>query len=138
MSTLLENDCIITEKIQKALEQKRRDLGLSYRQLGQFYRVCWSTFRKWETSTPPFKCHRYHQKILNKYLSGINDEELKALTVPLDDFLETWRRLPVRVHQCMERITTTYELCQGYPDLRRNLIDAVEKASKDAILQLID
>lgn len=138
MSNLLGNDCIITREIQKSLEQKRREIGLSYRQLGQFYRVSWSTFRKWEINTPPFKCHRYHQRMLNKYLSGANDEELKSLTVPINDFIETWRRLPLRVHQCMERITTTYELCQDHPDLRKNLIEAVEKASKDAILQLID
>lgn len=138
MTNQIGDDCIITKEIQQCLEQKRREFGLSYRQLGQFYHVSWSSFRKWETAAPPFKCHKYHQRMLNRYLSGTNDEELKSLVLPINDFLETWRRLPVRVHQCMERITTTYELCQGSPELRKNLIDAVEQASREAIMHLLE
>ena len=134
----ITENCRITPEIQNLLSRKRMSLGLSYRMLGEYFHLSWSTFRKWECGdSSEMKCRRFHLKTLNSYLNGEHDDRLKSLADPMDDLVSSWKKLPSQVHQCMERITTTYELCQGRPELRRCLVQSIEKASKDALRELL-
>lgn len=126
--------CRITPEIQLALKEKRRQLGLTYRALGEFFHLSWSSFRRWERSDlPEIRCRRFFLRTLNDYLGGLYDDALRATQMPSEELVESWRRLPEEVHQCMERITTTYELCQTTPELRTVLLQNLRKATKEAL-----
>ncbi len=139
MPNYIANDCLITPEIKKLLAQKRQQLGLSFRDLGTYFHVSWSTFRTWELSTNrTTRCRKIFLHTLNAYLSGEYDDALRATRGPLNDLIENWRHLPTMVHQCMERITTTYELCKKRPELQQSLVDAIDNASRDALRGLLE
>lgn len=139
MPNYIDNDCLITPEIQKMLAQKRQQLGLSFRDLGAYFHVSWSTFRKWENSSgEEIHCRKIYLRVLNGYLSGEYDDALRATRGPVDELIESWRHLPTMVHQCMERITTTYELCRQRPELQKSLVNAVDTASREALRGLLE
>ena len=133
MKEYIDELCRITSEVQARLAQKRRALCLSYRDLGKFFRVDWSTFRKWETaSVPCVRCRHYHRDMLNRYLNGEFDQQLLMGQRAGEEPVAGWRLLPPQLHQCMENITDTYELCQMRPELRSRLLDGVEEATREA------
>ena len=46
--------------------------------------------------------------------------------------------MPALMHQCMERIASTYDLCQGRPEVCANLVERLNHASSIAITKLLD
>lgn len=57
----ITENCRITPEIQNLLSRKRMSLGLSYRMLGEYFHLSWSTFRKWECGdSSEMKCRRFH------------------------------------------------------------------------------
>ena len=136
MQNLIDETCLLTPAIQRRLKEKRLQLGLTYRLLGDYFHVSWSTFQKWECAPAPARCQKHFRNLLNSYLAGEHDEALKTYQDPVEELIEKWRRLPPLVHQCMERITTTYDLCQGRPDLRQALVQALDNAAQNALQRL--
>ena len=73
----ITENCRITPEIQNLLSRKRMSLGLSYRMLGEYFHLSWSTFRKWECGdSSEMKCRRFHLKTLNSYLNGEHDDRM--------------------------------------------------------------
>ena len=75
------------------LYQLRRRLGLSYQELANFFNMSWSTFRKWENGETP-TCHPRHISLVKGLLNGEYDERLHASHEPIENLLESWRRMP--------------------------------------------
>ncbi len=134
MQEYIDESRIITRDVQLRLARKRRQLCLSYRALGKFFHVDWSTFRKWEMGPAgEMTCRNHFREMLNRYLNGEYDQRLTTLQGPTGELLEGWRALPPQVHQCMECITSTYDLCQPHPELRERLLQEVEDATRKAL-----
>ena len=136
MQNLIDETCLLTPAIRRRLKEKRLQLGLTYRLLSDFFHVSWSTFQKWESESAPARCQKHFRNLLNAYLAGEHDEALRTYQDPVQELIESWRHLPAQVHQCMERITTMYELCQGRPDLRKALLLALDQATQNALQKL--
>jgi len=121
----------------RILRQLRERLGLSYQELGSFFNLSWSTFRKWERGETP-RCQPRHVDLVKGLLNGDYDEKLHACHEPIESILDSWRRMPALMHQCMERIASTYDLCQGRPEVCANLVERLNHASSIAITKLLD
>lgn len=119
----IAEDCRITPKIRQAIKQKRRELGLTYRTLGDFFHVNWSTFRKWEVASRDreLSCRRDFRKLLNNYLAGKYDQGLLTLQSPLEEMVRSWQSLSPQAFRAMEQFVAAYELCQPHPDLQKSL-----------------
>ncbi|MBR6470410.1 MAG: helix-turn-helix domain-containing protein [Victivallales bacterium] len=119
------------------LRQLRQRLGLSYQELANYFNMSWSTFRKWENGETP-TCHPRHVGLVRALLNGEYDERLHASHEPIESLLDSWRRMPALMHQCMERIASTYDLCQSNPEVCANLVERLNLASSLAIGKLLD
>ena len=119
------------------LRQVRQRLGLSFQEMGNFFNLSWSTFRKWERGETP-SCQPRHIELIRGLLNGAYDEKLLASHEPIENLLDSWRRMPALMHQCMERIASTYDLCQSRPEVCANLVDRLNHASSLAISKLLD
>lgn len=126
-----------TSEHRRRLRQLRERLGLSYQELGNFFNLSWSTFRKWERGETP-SCQPRHIELIKGLLNGEYDEKLHASHEPIESLLDSWRRMPALMHQCMERIASTYDLCQGRPEVCANLVERLNHASSLAITKLLD
>ena len=126
-----------TAEHRRRLQQVRQRLGLSYQELGSFFNLSWSTFRKWERGETP-SCQPRHVDMVKGLLNGEYDEKLHASHEPIESILDSWRRMPALMHQCMERIASTYDLCQGRPEVCANLVARLNHASSLAITKLLD
>lgn len=126
-----------TPEHRQRLYQLRQRLGLSYQELAKFFNMSWSTFRKWENGETP-TCHPRHVSLVRGLLNGEYDERLHASHEPIENLLDSWRRMPALMHQCMERIASTYDLCQNNPEVCANLVERLNLASSLAIGKLLD
>ena len=64
------------EALRKALREKRRLVGVSLEQLGDFLQVHWSTVRKWESGVTTM-CQPRHVALVIAFLNGDFDRELR-------------------------------------------------------------
>ena len=72
---------IFDEFTRQALKAKRRAVGVSLQQLGEFLEIHWSTLRKWEAGVTA-ACHPRHVARVAKFLKGGYDVSLRALADP--------------------------------------------------------
>lgn len=72
---------IFDEFTRQALKAKRRAIGVSLQQLGEFLEIHWSTVRKWEAGVTG-ACHPRHVARVAKFLTGEYDIPLRALSDP--------------------------------------------------------
>lgn len=61
-----------------AFRAKRRAIGVSMEQLGQFLKIHWSTVRKWEAGITT-TCHPRHISRIAAFLDGIYDQEIRKM-----------------------------------------------------------
>lgn len=115
---------------------KRRELSLTYEQLGHFFRLNWSTIRKWEAGITA-RCQLKHIHLVQSFLAGEFDSQLRKAYQTPATVLENWSRLPACVHQCMERITNTYNMCEGHPALRNGMLDSIAAATRQTLTKLL-
>lgn len=57
---------------------KRRAIGVSLEQLGQFLKIHWSTVRKWEAGITT-TCHPRHISRIAAFLDGVYDQEIRKM-----------------------------------------------------------
>lgn len=62
--------------IRKKFKEKRRSVGVSLEQLGDFLKTHWSTVRKWEAGITT-TCHPRHISHIAAFLNGEFDRELR-------------------------------------------------------------
>ena len=62
--------------IRKKFKEKRRAVGVSLEQLGDFLKTHWSTVRKWEAGVTT-TCHPRHISHIAAFLNGEFDRELR-------------------------------------------------------------
>ena len=72
---------IFDDHTRQALKEKRRSVGVSLQQLGDFLEIHWSTVRKWEAGIT-MSCHPRHVARITKFLTGDYDDSLRALSDP--------------------------------------------------------
>jgi hypothetical protein len=123
--------------IRRRLTEKRLAMRLTYQQLGDFFHLNWSTWRKWEKGVT-LTCHPKQVAMIEGFLNGDYDAPLTRRTRRINDLAEYWEHLPPMMHECMERISTTYALCEGRPELRTNLMNHLSGAADRAIMRLLE
>ncbi|MBO7742413.1 MAG: hypothetical protein J6S21_07655 [Victivallales bacterium] len=134
-SSLSKFDGRFTPEIRRQLNMKRLSLGLSLQQLGDFLQVNWSTIRKWECGQTTI-CHPRHICLIRDFLAGAFDGKLSAPQSEFDELAACWHKLPPIMHSCLERITMIYELCEGEPELRSQLLAQLNTTARDAVQEL--
>ena len=72
--------------IRKQLREKRRSVGVSLEQLGDFLKIHWSTVRKWEAGVTTM-CHPRHISPIDSFLKGEYDNAIRirygiAIVIP--------------------------------------------------------
>lgn len=124
-----------TPHLREAFRNKRLSLGLSLQQLGEFLKLDWSTIRKWE-SGQTCGCHPRHIIPVQKFLDGEFDRALSTSSRELEELASCWHKLPAMMHNCLERITMIYELCESDPDLRSMLMEQLNSTAHNAVMEL--
>ena len=130
-------NCYFTSTIRRLFRQKREMLGLPYQSLAEFFGVNWSTIRKWEMG-PTKVSEIVYRPLIEGFINGDFDHTLKLKTaMPKEE--EEFYELPASspMHQCMERATTAYHLCQHDEEISENLLSEIETASRRAISRLV-
>lgn len=124
-----------TPAIRKRIKSKRLSLGLSLQQLGDFLKINWSTIRKWESGSTTI-CHPRHIRLIQNLLDGEFDQSLRVAPTELDELASCWHKLPTMMHNCLERVTMIYDLCEGEPELRAQLMAQLNATANDAVAEL--
>lgn len=124
-----------TDQIRQILRRKRIELGLPYHRAARFLGVNWSTFRKWEQG-PTECCELYCRNKLENFINGKYDNQLRELyhRRHMRGYSEI---MPNVISECMERVTNAYRLCRQRPELRKDLLQQVDKAALAALQNLI-
>ena len=104
--------------IRKKFKEKRRAIGVSLEQLGDFLKTHWSTVRKWEAGVTT-TCHPRHISHIASFLNGEFDRELrKKYRI---DILSTYLSVP------QDQPETEQLPLKLPPQLERTLIQSLEK-----------
>ena len=62
--------------IRQELRERRRSVGVSLEQLGEYLKIHWSTIRKWEAGITT-TCHPRHVARIISFLDGEFDEDIR-------------------------------------------------------------
>ena len=126
-----------TQALRERFNLKRLSLGLSLQDLSSHLHVNWSTIRKWENGSTE-GCHPRHIGVVRSFLNGELDSRMQVSGDEVEELASCWHKLPASMHNCLERITMLYELCEGEPKLRQQLLEQLRGAANDAIAELVN
>ncbi len=124
-----------TPEIQRQLRDKRKSLGLSLLQLAQFLRVSWATIRKWERGASR-SCTVRFIPLIDAFLRGEYDSHLRDLA-GADPLLQSMTHTSPAVQECLVKIASTHDLCEGKPALQRALLEEIHSHTREAIRQFL-
>ncbi|MBQ4481059.1 MAG: transcriptional regulator [Victivallales bacterium] len=119
---------IFDEFTRQALKAKRRAVGVSLQQLGDFLEIHWSTVRKWEAGVTT-ACHPRHVARVAKFLTGGYDVPLRALSDP--EYARAREAILPQTPSILEA-----DLPFWSPSLEAKLKNAIENAIRDALENL--
>ena len=123
-----------TEEIRRLLKKKREELGLPYLSIAQYFKINWSTFRKWE-SGETVNCGLRHRPLIEAFINGDLDNELKSLYSANSGKYPA--ATPSKVYQAMERVANTYTLCAQNPAIGENMLAKIEQIAMDTLKHLV-
>ncbi len=126
---------ILTPELRRIIGERRRDMGLSYCSLGNFFGVDWSTVRKWEKG-PTVLCSIAHRPMVESFINGEYDDMLMRMQ---NDYYRNndSRFIPATMQVCMDRIGSTYAMCEEFPELKSQLITELMNCTSQTLSQLI-
>jgi len=116
---------LFTLRFCEKLRERRRELGLSYAQLGFFLGVNWSTVRKWEQGGV-MACNARVRPALLAFLSGKSDETV-LLVLRQRREQKQKREYPNWAYSYFARVRMTFDLCHQKPDLQRQMIRTIDE-----------
>ena len=123
-----------TEEIRRLIKKKREELGLTYLTIAQFFKINWSTFRKWENGET-INCGLRHRPLIEAFINGDLDTELQSL------YASSSNKYPntssSKVYQAMERVANTYTLCSQNPAIGENMLTKIEQIAMDTLKHLV-
>ena len=123
-----------TEEIRRLIKKKREELGLTYLTIAQFFKINWSTFRKWENGET-INCGLRHRPLIEAFINGDLDTELQSL------YASSSNKYPntssSKVYQAMERVANTYTLCSQNPDIGESMLTKIEQIAMDTLKHLV-
>ncbi len=123
-----------TDEIRMLMKKKREELGLPYLTIAQFFKINWSTFRKWENGET-VNCGLRHRPLIEAFLNGELDDDLKSL------YSANAAKYPTttssKVYQAMERVANTYTLCAQNPTIGENMLAKIEQIAMDTLKHLV-
>jgi hypothetical protein len=114
--------------IRQELREKRRFVGVSLEQLGEFLKINWTTIRKWEAGVTT-TCHPRHISRIISFLDGEFDEEIRR---KYDLNIVTMWDHSSHVH-LLNKLTRSFS-----SDLKNLLIPEFEKAFFEVIKKYLD
>lgn len=121
--------------LRQRLRRKRVELGLSYQRLSEYLGVHWSTIRKWEVGPTAF-CHvQVARRLLRLLTGGMDDEIQQHESHPV--YGRAPRYLPDNARLCLERVGSTYAVCNRRHDLQGELLQQLETLSNSALTELM-
>jgi len=122
-------------EIRKRIQIKRLQLGLPYQRIASLFAANWSTVRKWETG-PTETCSVALRPKVEDFLNGKYD---KMLLDQQNDLLtgNYPQCLPECALRCMEKFGHAYHLLRFRPELRENMVQNVDKITRDTLEQMI-
>ena len=129
-------DGVFHEEIRQAFIRKRRELGVTYSQIGDLLGINRSTIRKWEhgdTTT----CHGKYITAIQGFLNGAYDRHFEQLLHAPATLLQLWQHLDTPIQQCIERAITVYGLCLAFPAICASLQSALTETLNSAIRQIL-
>jgi hypothetical protein len=123
-----------TDEIRRLMKKKREELGLPFLTIAQFFKINWSTFRKWETGET-INCGLRHRPLIESFINGDLDADLQSL------YASTSAKYPnttsSKVYQAMERVANTYTLCANNPGIGENMLTKIEQIAMDTLKHLV-
>ena len=123
-----------TDEIRRLMKKKREELGLPYLTIAQYFKINWSTFRKWE-SGETVNCGLRHRPLIESFINGELDTDLKSLSAANSAKYPT--TTSSKVYQAMERIANTYTLCAQNPSIGENMLEKIEQIAMDTLKHLV-
>ena len=129
-------DCRFTSTIRKLFKQKRIELGLAYSRLADLFGANWSTIRKWENG-PTESCELLYRPLIEAFLTGDYDRELTSGSYYQQSADRSVAPVPFPVHQCMERVVSTYLLCMHEQSITDAMLAQMEAATSEALKKLV-
>lgn len=125
----------LNDEFRRLFREKRLELGLTYSRLSAYFLVNWSTIRKWEVGESR-NCNSRVRPLLVRFLSGDADQELGVKLWPkLPGGLP--QGLPRLARNCLNSYLQTYQDCEGYPDLRREMLQIITGATTILVNRLL-
>jgi DNA-binding transcriptional regulator YiaG len=124
-----------TEEVRRLIKRKREELGLPYLAIAEYFKINWSTFRKWE-SGETVNCGLRHRPIVEAFINGDLDDELRSLYASNSNKYSA--STPSKVYQAMERVANTYTLCARDPDIGENMLTKIEQIAMDTLKHLVN
>lgn len=122
----------LTPEIRRQLRQHRQALGLSLHALAQFFRVSWATIRKWECGQAR-SCTVKFIPLIGAFLRGEYDSHLREQMDAEHSLL--FLQPPPVVQECLAKIASVYDLCDGDAKLQAELLAQIHALSRAAIQQ---
>lgn len=129
---------IFTDEIRRAMAQKRYELGLTYRSVAKWLDVNWSTYRKWELGET-VRCTGVFAKRIQWFLNGGYDNAIHASGNVANNNKQKHEHIikTTSFTRCLERISSTYNLCRHNKKLVNKLITDCNAIFKNTISALI-
>ena len=127
---------IFHEEIRQAFIRKRRELGVTYSQIGDLLNINRSTIRKWEHGETT-ACHGRYITAVQNFLNGEYDRHFEQILHAPATLLQLWQRLDVPIQRCLERAITVYGLCLAFPAICDSLQNALAETVNSAIRQIL-
>lgn len=125
-----------TAHFRSAFRQRRRDLGVSYQQMGRLFRVSWSTVRKWEDGLT-VTCQSRNIRKVQRFLRGDYDQQLGGEEIAAQYCGLSADGTGMEVCDCMERAAIFMQLARRRPDLQSRLSEALSGAVNRAAVSLV-
>lgn len=126
---------LFTARSRELFTRHRRDLGVSYQQLGALFRVSWSTVRKWECGITR-TCQSHHIRHIQRFLAGGYDEQLSCHS-PIYEFAAGRFCNQHSLEGCCERIVNFYQLSAHIPELQDRMFQLLSEAVNEAASALV-